>query len=118
MLVYLGIIEQKINEIIQAYAFIKTEKAKQNGDDVNSKEDPYLASLQNMLAIGPNQEPTYGRVRVDIPSFHDEASEDGLSDGTNDKPLKFEEFQQRAEIMVKQDNKNKKKAKPLGSVKK
>ena len=118
MLVYLGIIEQKINEIIQAYAFIKTEKAKHTGDDINSKEDPYLASLQNMLAIGPNQEPTYGRIRVEVPSFHDELSDDGLSDGTNDKPLKFEEFQQRAEIMTKQDNKSKKKAKPIASIKK
>jgi len=117
MIVYLGIIEQKINEIIQAYAFIKTEKAKMHQED-EDKEDPYLASLQNMLAIGPNQEPTYGRIRVEVPSFHDELSDDGLSEGTNDKPLKFEEFQQRAEMMAKQDNKSKKKIKTNASAKK
>ena len=110
MMVYLGIIEQKINEIIQAYAYIKTEKAKE-------AEDPYLASLQNMLAIGPNQEPTHGRPRIDPPLYHDELSDDGLSDGTNEKPLKFEEFQQRVEMMQKQEMKGKKN-KPLISMKK
>lgn len=118
MMVYLGIIEQKINEIIQAYAFIKTEKAKINQEEDEDKEDPYLASLQNMLAIGPNQEPTNGKVRVDLPIHVDDISDDGLSDGTNEKPLKFEEFQQRVEMMQKQESKSKKKNKPLLSVKK
>ena len=106
-MIYLGIIEQKINEIIQAYAFIKTEKAKIINEEDEDQEDPYLASLQNMLAIGPNQERTDNRLRVDIPAFHDHGSDDGLSDGTNEKPLKFEELQQRVEEAKKKESKNK-----------
>lgn len=117
MMIYLGIIEQNINEIIQAYAFIKTEKAKQyDGDE--DKEDPYVASLQNMLAVGPTHEPMHGRPRVEPPLYYDDLSDDGLSDGTNEKPLKFEEFQQRVEQMQKQDMKSKKKSKVLLSNKK
>jgi chromosome segregation ATPase len=37
MMIYLGIIEQNINEIIQAYAFIMTERAQQNGNGDKDK---------------------------------------------------------------------------------
>lgn len=117
-MIYLGIIEQNITEIIQAYAFIKTERAKQNKDGDEDKDDPYIASLQNMLAVGPTQEPSHGRPRVEPPLYYDDLSDDGLSDGTNEKPLKFEEFQQRVEQMQKQELKGKKKAKGFTSAQK
>lgn len=117
LMIYLGIIEQNINEIIQAYAFIKIERAKQSeGDDY--KEDPYVASLQNMLAVGPTNETIHEKSEVRPSYYYDDLSDDGLSDGTNDKPLKFEEFQQKAEQIQIHDMKGKKKAKVLLSNKK
>jgi coiled-coil domain-containing protein 63/114 len=109
MMIYLGIIEQNINEIIQAYAFIKTQRLKDDNDGELDKDDPYVASLQNMLAVGPTHEPMHGRPRVEPPLYYDDLSDDGVSDGTNEKPLKFEEFQQRVEQMQKADMKSKKK---------
>jgi hypothetical protein len=50
-----------------------------------------------MLAIGPNQEPGHGPLRIEPPSFGDDVSDDGLSDATNEKPLGIEEFKQRVE---------------------
>jgi hypothetical protein len=76
-----------------------------------------------MLAVGPAHEATTEKKQVDIPAFfdssgnqknfklYDDMSDDGLSEGTNEKPLKFEEFQQRVEQMYKLENKSKKKSK-------
>lgn len=101
MMVYLGIIEQNINEIIQAYAFIKLQKFKDDNNGDLDQEDPYVSSLQNMLTVGPTHEPIHGRPRVEPPLYYDDLSDDGLSDGMNEKPLKFEEFQKRVQQIEK-----------------
>lgn len=98
-MIYLGIIEQNINELIQAYAFIMLQKAKDGNNGDLNKDDPYVSSLQNMLAVGPIHEPIHGRPRVEPPLYYDDLSDDGVSDGINEKPLKFEEFQQRVQQM-------------------
>jgi len=99
LMVYLGIIEQNINEIIQAYAFIMIQKFKDENNGDLDKDDPYVSSLQNMLTVGPTHEPMHIRPMVEPPLYYDDLSDDGISDGDNAKPLKFEEFQKRVQQM-------------------
>ena len=50
-----------------------------------------------MLAIGPPVAPTHAQMRIEAPSFGDDASDDDASDDAAEKPLGIEEFKQRVE---------------------
>ncbi len=79
MMTYLGIIEQKINELLQTYAVMQQERIRRERGMLD-KDDPYMKSLENMLAIGPNQPPTYSGARIEIPtSLEDQSDDDELS---------------------------------------
>lgn len=100
MMTYMGIIEQRINEILQCYAYIQQQRQL---DDADAK----LEQL-NFAGAGPNIAPSHGPLRIEPPSFGEDLSDDDLSDEASEKPLGIEEFKQRVENSKKNDTKKKK----------
>lgn len=93
----MGIIEQRINEILQAYGYIQQQKQFENED-----VDGFNAGS------GPQIVPSHGPLRIEPPSFGEELSEDDLSDEASEKPLGIEEFKQRVENSKRNETKKKK----------
>ena len=52
---YLGLIEMRVTELLQAYAVLQQEKIRRQRGH-SDQDDKYFESLQNLLAIGPTQE--------------------------------------------------------------
>ena len=98
---YMGIIEQRINEILQCYAYIQQQRQYDNNDDIQ------IDGL-NFAGVGPNVAATHGPLRIEPPSFGEELSEDDLSDEASEKPLGIEEFRQRVENSKRNETKKKK----------
>ena len=44
------------------------------------------------MGIGPTIAPAHGPLRIEPPSFWEEASDDDMSDEASEKPLGIEEF--------------------------
>lgn len=98
----MGIIEQRINEILQCYAYIQQQKQYDDRDgDPNN-------DVFNFGGVGPNVAPTHGPLRIEPPSFGEDLSDDDLSDEASEKPLGIEEFKQRVENSKRNENKKKK----------
>jgi len=53
-MVYLGMVEKMINEMIKQYAYLLAEKLKVNKE--LSNDDPIIVTLQNILMVAPKQE--------------------------------------------------------------
>jgi hypothetical protein len=83
MMTFMGIIEQRINEILQCYSYIQTQKL------ANQPDQPEGFNLGN---VGPSMAPTHGPLRIEPPSFGEDLSEEDLSDEASEKPLGMEEF--------------------------
>ena len=101
MMTYMGIIEQRINEILQAYAYIQQQKQNENEDNLR------LDGI-NMGGNGANLATSHGPLRIEPPSFGEDLSDDDLSDEGSEKPLGIEEFKQRVENSKKNDGRKKK----------
>jgi hypothetical protein len=52
MFVYMGMVEQRINEILQAYAFIQSKKHQPmydvHGQNISSSEQPPVGSMEDI----------------------------------------------------------------------
>ena len=105
---YLGLIEMRVTELLQAYAVLQQEKVRRQRGHTD-KDDKYFESLQNLLAIGPSQEPSHIPMRIEPPSFPDDQTDDGQSESINDKPLGIEEFKQKVEMTEKEKAKKRRK---------
>ena len=105
MMTYMGIIEERINELLQAYSYIEMQNKKQddNNDNNNIKIDMNIGA-----GVSANLANTHGPLRIEPPSFGEDLSDDELSDEASEKPLGIEEFKQRVENSKKNDSKNKK----------
>mmetsp|Transcript_7500 Transcript_7500/g.17164 ORF Transcript_7500/g.17164 Transcript_7500/m.17164 type:complete len:387 (+) Transcript_7500:3-1163(+) len=87
MMQYLGIIEQRTNEILQMYAAIQMQQAGASSDHVAQQ------SLANMLGQGPQTPAGSTMVAINPPSAGDEGGSDEDSDGDDeDRPLSREEL--------------------------
>jgi hypothetical protein len=98
MMTYMGIIEQRINEIIQCYQTIQLKK-KQIDDEENAIT----------MGVGPTVGPSHGPLRIEPPSFGEEVSDEEMSEEGSEKPLGIEEFKQRVEFSKKTETKTRKK---------
>ena len=61
MMTYMGIIEQRINEILQCYAYIQQAKNYDN-DDIDGFN----------LGVGPTIAPSQGVFEIKVPDFNSE----------------------------------------------
>ena len=88
MMQYLGIIEQRTNEIMQMYAAVKMQE---NGQDISSADSQ--AELASILGHGPAVPLGAGEVKVTPPSAGDDVDSEELSeDEEDDRPLTREEL--------------------------
>eukprot|EP00357_Protocruzia_adherens_P037033 CAMPEP_0114977314 /NCGR_PEP_ID=MMETSP0216-20121206/3168_1 /TAXON_ID=223996 /ORGANISM="Protocruzia adherens, Strain Boccale" /LENGTH=547 /DNA_ID=CAMNT_0002338357 /DNA_START=38 /DNA_END=1681 /DNA_ORIENTATION=+ len=95
MMNYLGIIEQKTNDILQVYGLVEQEKARLEGDDT-----------ANVMNFGPQSGMSQGTIRIEVPNFSGDLSDENESDLDDDeKPLTREELKQKTlQIITKQQN--------------
>lgn len=77
---YLGLIEQRASEILQAYALIQSKKGR-----------------SDFVLPGPRDPPSTNQIRIEAPNVRDDISEEEEDEVDDDKPLTTEEFKQRAE---------------------
>lgn len=105
MMIYLGIIEQRVTELLYAYALTQQEKAKREKGSLE-QDDAYVEAIDNpmfLMQVGPSTDVMYGPTRIEIPSNGEDNDDDAMSDVTNEKPLGIEEFKQRVENTRKQE---------------
>jgi hypothetical protein len=90
MLSYLGVIEQRANEVLQTYAAHKMAEAASANPDSNASE-----GIKAILgATGPMTPANAGGVNIEPPSTADEyASEDESEEEIDDRPLTRDELQ-------------------------
>jgi hypothetical protein len=80
LMTYLGLVEQRLNELLQLHALVRTA----HEDDAHHPGPPVGLS--------------HGPLRIEPPSFAEEASEDDFSeDDGNEKPMGLFDFQKRFE---------------------
>ena len=91
MLAYLGVIEQRANEVIQMYAATQAIAAAANPDGMAGSTDNIKAILG---ATGPLTPANAGGVNIEPPSTADEyASDDESEEEIDDRPLTRDELQ-------------------------
>jgi hypothetical protein len=100
MMMYLGMIEQRTNELIQLYL------SRGHHDD---EDDDAVSTSSGMLSIGPLQ--PFGAVRPSIspPTTGEGLSDDDDEDSGEERPLTREELLHKTKKMMQQQKKNKKK---------
>mmetsp|Transcript_45960 Transcript_45960/g.33717 ORF Transcript_45960/g.33717 Transcript_45960/m.33717 type:complete len:93 (+) Transcript_45960:1306-1584(+) len=92
MMTYMGIIEQRINEILQVYQYI------QQHNQFENFEQEALS-----LGLGPAVSNIHGPMRIEPPSFGEDISDDNNSDEGSEKPMGIEEFKQKVENQRKDE---------------
>ena len=113
MMQYLGIIEQRTNEILQLYA---ATQAREGVTDTSGQPVPAVASI---LGQGPQLPAGRNNITIMPPSATDEAydSEEDSDDEDEDRPYSRDELKAKTmRGLHKRENKEKKKerAKPKG----
>lgn len=97
MLVYLGIIEQKIQEMLYTYGKFKEEKVKRDRG-IMDPNDPQIKSIESLYQVGPSQPMAHMAPRIEIPtSLEEQSDDDDMSQAANQKPMGIEEFRQKVE---------------------
>ena len=88
IMMYLGMIENMINEMIKQYAYLLAQKLKQakNLDD----DDPVIVTLNNILMVAPKIEA--GKYDLSIKEEMQKEEEDISLYEEDEKPLTQEEF--------------------------
>ena len=109
MMIYMGIIEQRINELLQIYNYIQQqEKNNEKGLHIQNFNKDNDDDMLNLGMGGTQLIQTHAPMRIEPPSFGEGLSEDDLSDDGSEKPLGIEEFKLRVENSKKNDAKKKK----------
>lgn len=103
-MMYLGMIEDMINEMIKQYAYLLAQKIKQakSLDD----DDPVIVTLNNILMIAPKVE---GGQKYDQMTVKDEIAkeEDEISlQDDEDKPLTQDDFNKICQIKYAMNKKD------------
>ena len=101
-MMYLGMIENMINEMIKQYAYLLAQKLKQakNLED----DDPVIVTLNNILMVAPKVEGQKNELTI---KDEIQREEDDISQfDEDDKPLTQEEFKKI--FQVKQNMEKKK----------
>ena len=80
MVQYLGLIEQRASEILQAYALLQTRKGR-----------------ADFAMPGPQAPTSTNQIRIEAPNVKDDLTDEEEEDLDEDKPLTAEEFKLRAE---------------------
>jgi hypothetical protein len=80
MVQYLGLIEQRASEILQAYALLQTRKGR-----------------ADFAMPGPQAPSSTNQIRIEAPNVKDDLTDEEEEDLDEDKPLTAEEFKLRAE---------------------
>ncbi|KAL0490609.1 ODA1 [Acrasis kona] len=101
MMTYLGMIEQRTNELIQQHL----SRNHENGED----HDDTVSVSSGMLSIGPHQ--PFGAVRPSIspPTTGEGLSDDDDDDDEEERPLTRDELLSKTKKMMMQQQKKKKK---------
>ena len=87
MMQYLGIIEQRTNEILQMYTAVKMQE---QGQDIKSAEAQ--AELASIMGQGPAVPLGAGEVKVSPPAAGDDVDSEEESEEDEDRPLTREEL--------------------------
>lgn len=89
-MIYLGMIEDMINEMIKQYAFLLAQKikhTKQLDDD-----DPVVVTLYNILMIAPKVERDQNQANTLKEEINKKEDEINATYDEDEKPLSYEEF--------------------------
>ena len=104
-MMYLGMVEEMINEMIKQYAYLLAQKLKVTKD--LDDDDPVIVTLHNILMVAPKTEA--GKYELTVSKLYlinllvleDEiAKEEEEISGydEDDKPLTFDDFKKRFQI--------------------
>jgi hypothetical protein len=93
-MMYLGMVEEMINDMIKQYAYLLAQKLKvtKELDD----DDPVIVTLHNILMVAPKTEGNKQEMTVKDEIAKEE--EDIQAYEEDDKPLTFEDFKKRFQI--------------------
>ena len=100
-MLYLGMIEDMINEMIKQYAFLLAQKLKQaRGLD---DDDPIIVTLNNILMIAPKVEG--GKYELTVKDEIQKEEEEISQYDEEDKPLTQDDFNKIFQIKHQMSNK-------------
>lgn len=98
MLHFLGIIEQKTNEILNHYYRIECHKNAENDDDDDNYQNQENKQLQCILGVGPTMPMGVETMNVNPPKLLDYSSDENSVEDGNDngcRPLALEELKSK-----------------------
>jgi hypothetical protein len=103
-MMYLGMVEEMINEMIKQYAYLLAQKLKVTKD--LDDDDPVIVTLHNILMVAPKTE--NGKYELTVKDEIAKEEEDISAYDEDDKPLTFDDFKKRFQIkhsmFAKKDN--------------
>jgi hypothetical protein len=91
IMVYLGMVEKMINEMIKQYAYLLAEKLK-IGKDL-TPDDPVIVTLHNILMVAPKQDGSKSELNINDVLREDEDNNDGMED--EDMPMYYGDFKKK-----------------------
>jgi hypothetical protein len=93
-MMYLGMVEEMINEMIKQYAYLLAQKLKVTKD--LDDDDPVIVTLHNILMVAPKTEA--GKYDLTVKDEIAKEEEDISAYEEDDRPLNFEDFKKRFQI--------------------
>lgn len=91
---YLGMVEEMINEMIKQYAYLLAQKLKVTKD--LDDDDPVIVTLHNILMVAPKTEA--GKYDLTIKDEIAKEEDDIKVIDEDEKPLTFNDFKERFKI--------------------